>query len=65
MEGQQVILQVGIMALIPWLSLRVYFKALENSAEINRNKSQGQTNEMHHPELSLWHCTQIKDPFVL
>lgn len=53
------------MAQIPWLSLRVYFKALENSAEINRNKSQGQTNEMHHPELSLWHRTQIKDPFAL
>lgn len=64
-EEQQVILQEGTMALVPWLSQRVYFQALENSAEINHNKSPGQANEMHHPELSPWHCVQTKDPFML
>ena len=46
---------MGTRALIPWLSLRVYFKAVENRAGINHNKSLGQANEMHHPELSLRH----------
>lgn len=64
-EEKQVILQEGTMALIPWLSQRVYFQELENSAEINHNKSQGQANEIHHPELSLWHHVQIKDPLTL
>lgn len=51
--------------LIFWLSLRVYFKATENSTENNHNKSQGGTNEMHHPQLSLRRRTQIKDPYSL
>lgn len=52
------------MAPIPWLSLRVCFKTPENGAEISRDESQGQANEMHHPELSLWHRLQIKDTLL-
>lgn len=52
-------------ALIPWLSPRLYFKSLENSVGISHNKSHGKENEMHHPERSLQHYTQIKDSLML
>lgn len=52
------------MAVIPRLLLTVCFKTPENGAEISRDESQGQANEMHHPELSLWHRLQIKDTLL-
>jgi len=62
-EGQQV--RSRTRGLIPRHSQRVYFKTQGNSAGINHDKSHGQENEMHHPELSLQRCAEIKDLLML